>query len=468
MKKRTKRIALLLAAAILFTSVSVLFTGCRTNSDENGTEITDRDLSTEEGYDTPDDVTPATFTSEEELPEDNFYVVHTKNEKDKKGKSHEVTYYYQIYASDHSFDGSNTQAAGADPTRITWLNYNVDEGMVPTLYPGDKLIYKSSTSIPTLYYWEKFFDDGYSVGVAGLKQDISGNYKYSTSDNSTTRTMPTSDATGFDALDADSIYLVSVGDERITPKNVSDAGFVKGLKLMHAYTCDIRTGTEKISATLTANIHCFSSAENYITSKFDFITDHIAEIDIPDYLTTGYYYMNGLGMFRYLKTEESVDDLTESDYNQTIYKYDDVYNTPEGSKDGYVLDENGILVQSDASSLLDDENEGDPDYDNHAYNEDESVVTTSKTSDPVDTNGYSSGKFTIKSVGDPVTYASGQYYTITATKEGNSKDFIARLYIENSSSITVPEVDSKYIITYAKSTRSDYKDYEIFTIDKTE
>lgn len=204
----------------------------------------------ETAYLTPDDVESVYYTSEEELPNDMAYVVRTEKEKvtDKDGNETEqdVTKYYPIYYSiENNFTMDAEFPTGEDPDRIAWVNYNIDEGYIPTMYPGDKLIYKSNTYIPTKYSLEKFYDNGYTLGVAKMEQDTSGNYRFDKEEFDSI-TMSTSDAVGFSALeDIESIYLVSVGDQRVTPLNMSESGAVTGLKLMEKYNCDIRQGTEK-------------------------------------------------------------------------------------------------------------------------------------------------------------------------------------------------------------------------------
>ena len=41
--------------------------------------------------------------------------------------------------------------------------------------------------------------------------------------------------------------------------------------------------------TLKANIHLFVSAETYQMKDFDYIKDQIVRINVPEYMTTGYY-----------------------------------------------------------------------------------------------------------------------------------------------------------------------------------
>lgn len=284
-------------------------------------------------YPTPDDFEPEYYLSEEEIPEDTYCIVHEEGEN---------VYFYPLLKADHTFDDTYKEAKGEDPSRVYWVNYNMDEGLIPTMYPGDRLIYKSATTIPTTYSLEKFYDNGYTFGVCGLKADLSGNYRFDVEDGG--YTLMTSDAAGFESLEADVIYFVSADDIFLKNGNVSSSGTVTGLELMKTYACDIRTGTEKIAADLTANVHYFSSAETYIFGDFTFITEHIAEINLPDYASTGYYDINGAGFFRYLKSETSYKGLSAQDYNETLYAYDE-YGKLDGTKDGRVFDENYFIVE---------------------------------------------------------------------------------------------------------------------------
>ena len=87
---------------------------------------------------------------------------------------------------------------------------------------------------------------------------------------------------------------------------------------------------------------------------FDYITDQIVRINVPEYMTTGYYECNGAGAFRYLKEETDYKGLLPGDYNDTIYVYDDSGSSIKGSKDGLVLDDDGYLVTT--SEQYEDEN----------------------------------------------------------------------------------------------------------------
>lgn len=434
---------------------------------------------------TPDDFEPMYYLSEEELPEDNYYIVREYTNLDTydlKGNlvvdeagsviKHNETRYYPLYKAEANYKEIRTEAMGFDANRILWVNYNQDEGLIPTMYATDKLIYKSSSYIPTKYALEKFFDDGYTLGVSGLYQDLSGNYRYVSAENDGNgHTMSKSDAIGFDALTADSIYLVSVGDERITPLNMSLSGTVTGLELMGIYPCDIRVGTEKVSADLRCNIHYFSSAETYMFGSFTFITDVIAKMNIPSYVTTGYYTIGSGGMFRYI-ADPGINDyhtIAQASYNDTIYTYnEDGY--VNGTTIGLEFDDNDFLVADNGYSedpdavkrtydevLIDKETEK-----NETVTVEETVAGATKKTPSKSGNYIGSYRFDV--VSEPETTGSGYMYTITATCIEDDNDEVLVFKYEQTAVKDAPEEGKSYKVVF-KEKSEEYNVIKITPLD---
>ncbi len=445
----------LMAAALCFS-----LTGCEFFQQEKAPDI--REM-------TPDDYEPNYYLSEEELPEDAFYIVseQTVREKDKNGNMTErqETRYYSLLQAETNYTEKRTEVIGFEPGRITWVNYNMDEGLIPTMYPGDKMIYKSSTMIPTKYSLEKFFDDGYTLGVCGLFQDLSGNYKYVSKEHEGQgSTMSTSDAKGFDELEADSIYLAAVGDTRVSPLNVSTSGTVTGLELMQTYPCDIRTGTEKIAADLTCNIHTFSSAETYMFGSFTFITDIIAEINIPEYVSTGYYNLGNGGFFRFVAEGSTPDwhKLTTKDYNNTIYTYnEDGY--VRGTTIGLIFDDNGFLVKNTALDENGDPTEQDPTftYEDTVKNKENETVITRPTSRKVGPGGVYTGEYEIRDISEPVITGNAEIYEVEAVATDINEKIDFR-YVRTAGKEKLSP-GSKYTFTFREA-GNNYNGYEILSV----
>lgn len=434
MQRKGMRRKMLFSLFLVTVLVTSLFSACGKKKLEQPT-----------GYKTPKDFTPKFYTKENELPDDAYFIRH---------KTKEGYQYYPLLTPENTFDGTaQSNYTGFDDARIVWVNYNKDEGLIPTMGKGDDLIYKSTKSIPNKYALEKFFDRGYTIGVSGLKKDTSGNYAYvSAKSSGMGRVLTTSDAAGFDGLDADSIYLNKLDKTRITDANVSSSGTITGLKRMRTYQADIRTGTERIMTGLTCNAHLFVSAETYLFGEFTFLTPVTAKLSFPDYATDGYYTIGGKNFFRYVKDGSMKSKLSASEANKQIYLYDDNDNSsntvptqgsPVGTTIGKTWDENGFLIDaplSDESNVSEEkgipyeefikaaknrlnkngsnakEGSETDSFDDGDDSDDTGATITKKTKLKEKTDdGYYAETCTVSSVSDAVTTGDVSRYDIVAT-----------------------------------------------------
>lgn len=415
---------------------------------------------------TPDDMEPNYYTSESDLPNDAYYIVKTITDKD----GEETTRYYPLLSTENTCEEVQDGYEGFDATRIEWVNYTVDEGLIPTMSVEDKLIYKSETYIPTEYSLEKFFDNGYTFGVAGMYADTSKNVKY---EEETGSILSTSSAAGFTSLaEAESIYLVSVKSTtekdaetvRIRDDNISDSGTVEDLTLMDVYDCDIRTGTTKVAAQLTADTHYYSSAETYRFGEFDFITEYIAELEVPTYATTGYYTIGSDagagGFFRYVEDDSDYKELSADDYNTTIYLYNE-NGQVAGTTVGLAFDpETGFLVGEDTledydasaadtqlytykqwkgleSGEYSDDDEDDP----------EDSVTNKTTLDKLSGDTYM-GTFKVTSVTRDTISTNHRLIEFTATEINNADTLNFRYYAATGNDSLIPTEGGTYTIQF--------------------
>ena len=230
----------------------------------------------------------------------------------------------------------------ADYTRFVWEIDGVDEDKIPTMHAGDTIVFHSKDAIPQYFAVERFGDLGYTIGVAQLVESASGNYMYSLA---TSFVEPEADTVNLENLGATDIYLVSVGGLRITSENVSKAGTIMGLEKGQNYACDVRTGTESIMASFKATTHVWYSMEQFMTAKFDFIDAVTIEIPLDSTLPSGYYTVNGCGLFKYIAEEdfEREEEMTVEDFNKPFFAYDEngwVISTVEG----YYIDDDGFVT----------------------------------------------------------------------------------------------------------------------------
>lgn len=238
-------------------------------------------------------------------------------------------------------------------THTLWFTSSNDP-QIPTLYPGDKLLYISANKIPFEgINWERFSDYGYTIGVANLVGDSSGHYRIKSSDGEDFCGYVYS---GSDANEltryasVSNLFLDKVGGLAIRDNSISAGGTVLNLDKDHEYICEWYTGTYYQDFKMKANIHTFSSLETFTTYDYEFLHSNVIEISIPEWFKTGYYYVDGVGLFRYV-TETYVASYNGKPFDANVYwndpiiLYDDygnvIYNPATGVDKINAVDGNG-------------------------------------------------------------------------------------------------------------------------------
>lgn len=275
----------------------------------------------------------------DDLENDRFYVWHDTQyslEQDLSGTSDPSV--FTICP-----EGTNNWDKNKSVNRTIWFSSGEDE-KIPTLYPGDELIYVSQTSVPGEsesalengnIKWERFADYGYSIGVTNLTADKSGHYYISYDSDAgyagyINELTDARDVAEFKNFAGSKIYLDKVGDVDVREGLVSDGGTILSLNQDNEYLCKWYKGTYVSDFKLTANVHVFCSMESFSTVEWEFVSNdsnlnHIRScitITIPEELKTGYYYISELGFFRYV----NMDDI--SLYNGKPYDPTVNWNDP--------------------------------------------------------------------------------------------------------------------------------------------
>lgn len=196
-----------------------------------------------------------------------------------------------------------------------------DDSSIPTLTRNDKLIYISQESVPDTFDFLRMYENGYSIGITSLIADASDHYYIDyiqTDKNDYKKSINVnSDAKDLAGYLIERLYLDKVGDMTITSKNISEGGVVKGLKKNEQYICEFYTGTYYQDFLLTASEHTFTELEDFTCYGYEFLHSNCISIDIPEWLCSGYYYINGIGLFRFVD-DEDIDKYTGLAYDENI------------------------------------------------------------------------------------------------------------------------------------------------------
>lgn len=283
MKMIFKRILSGSLAAIMILSLAAL-AGCGRNEEEIVYELT-----------------PVT---EEELETGCYYV-----------KSGDQYYKMPDTTGRASFDGDSLVAKEASSDRT--LMFGQDDVFIPTLYKDDMLIYVTKEAIPTSFTWERYEDDGYTIGVAGLSENEAG--RYTTSKTATTVKADSSFGQALaDVADEETIIIDKVDNTSVSNANISTGGSITGLTYGTEYTVDTYVGSEYIEAKATADTHVFTSFELYETSTYDFAQANYIVLTVPSYLRSGYYLINGTGFVKYANATRE-EGIAGINFNSPYY-----------------------------------------------------------------------------------------------------------------------------------------------------
>lgn len=217
-----------------------------------------------------------------------------------------------IYFGNGTFE-EGTIKSSPENSRILW--YKDDFDKIPTLYKGDSLILYTSKDFDEKITFERFEDLGYTIGICGMTELKSGRYSISTDVNKKC-TYPGGDTDEILKLTTKNVTLDTLGDKDIRSSQgntsntfLSRCGTLLGLKKDGIYKTTIYSGTEEHEYTFTANIKALGSMEVEESYEYIFESGRLMNITIPSDFNTGYYLVNGIGVFRYVDGT-SYDDNT--------------------------------------------------------------------------------------------------------------------------------------------------------------
>lgn len=191
---------------------------------------------------------------------------------------------------------------------------------IPTLFEGDKLYYFSTAGVTDYFTVERFEDLGWSIGLRNLQSTTSQKHVYfNLKENSSNGlTILSNEFQSLNQITDSVLLLDKIGGVRITPDFVED-GIVVGLTPGANYDVEIYNGTNYYYYNADCNVRYFRANELYAFDEYEPLQDYLYEVEIPEYLLTGYYNFNSIGMMRYVKGI-SYDDFT--DFNERLlYQY---------------------------------------------------------------------------------------------------------------------------------------------------
>lgn len=245
----------------------------------------------------------------------------------------------EVYLGEVTFDTTSLVTSAVD-NRVIWFDENMYKE-IPTLYKGDSLIYKTSEEITETFNFERFEDFGYSIGLCGLTKTESGRYSIST-DPDDNNTFPGGDTDALLQLNNESVIIDTIGgDELRAPEEIDGKEIpggpltrcksIKGLTKDKVYKTEIYEGTKRLEYKFAADIRIMASMEVRETSDYNFESETLMNISIPEDFNSGYYMINGMGVFRYVNGDNYTNNTDFNIPNET----EDEQNTGDQSSGEY-------------------------------------------------------------------------------------------------------------------------------------
>lgn len=244
----------------------------------------------------PDAKYRLTALEDSQLEKNTYYV------KDK-------TKFYATYMPNGNAQGKATKL---DAKRLLWTQK--DNELIPTYYKGELIAYYSEEPSLTNIGLERFKDIGFSVGLKGAKYE-NGYVTFAASSNCI---KGSSMATALSNLPSDNIRIVTINGNPVSEDTVNAAGVIASLAENETYEFAIYSGSKYMTITATADLHFYQAYELYSIDKAKDTLNGYLAITVPEDLKSGFYLINGKGLFKYYDSERGVADVSQ-DMNTPYY-----------------------------------------------------------------------------------------------------------------------------------------------------
>lgn len=301
MRRKSKFFTLIITSLLAMSMTACDLTGDGSKAVEPIKDNTPIGVTTDQTATTGIDSSSADFESK--LENNTYYVVH------------DGIYYplYSSYTSETLEDTKPEDLNSPDDARMRFYTLE-DETEIPTLFPGDQLIFYSQEKLTDIIHWERYYDMGVTFGIRELKKTEGGRYYLDFSNDDVTTVFDRSELYEMYTLGVDEVLIDKIGDVQVTDSMVEN-GIIVGASKNQTYDMEVYTGTIYKHYNAVANFHAFRSYEVYASLDYTTLRDNFFEIEIPSCFTTGYYDIDNTGMFRLCK---DYSYSPNTDYNVQI------------------------------------------------------------------------------------------------------------------------------------------------------
>ena len=192
--------------------------------------------------------------------------------------------------------------------RLVWTGEN--DSLIPTMYSDGFIAYQTKKEVDmTSVNLERYESIGASIGIQGAEFDADGHIYVPKNklidDTSIAKVLATDKSIG-------NITIVKINDKEVTSEDLLPGGVIGGLEYGEIYKIDFYSGTFYKTMKVKADVNFYRSFEVYESTDISTTTNGYLTLSMPQGINSGYYVVNGAGMFRYYNVTK--DNVT-SDMN---------------------------------------------------------------------------------------------------------------------------------------------------------
>lgn len=207
------------------------------------------------------------------------------------------TAFYEVYMPKGTLGNeliSTVNSLMGNNERILWVDK--DKDLIPTMYRDDIIAYVSKKEALEDITLERFKSAGYSFGLYGGTIDEDGYLVYSVKDNMVDNS---SAKKYFSSLGSENILIVSIDGQSVSSDTINSSGIIKNLPENSTHTITFYAGTYYGEVDITADEEFFISTSTISDANVSMTQKGYLSIEMPQNAQSGYYLINGKGIFRY-------------------------------------------------------------------------------------------------------------------------------------------------------------------------
>ena len=251
----------------------------------------------------------------------------------KKSELAEKTYYIK--------DGATFRTFYNPSVTNDIINLFCGFNTIPTLYKGESIVYIDyQTGYSKEIELTRLKSIGYNFGIYGGYINADGHYVFEI-DNVE---KSSSNSSVFSSNNSSSIEVYDIDGNPITKEMVYE-GVLGGdnyLEAMNTYKVHFYKGTKDYTYELVADTFSMVAFENYKLSNAELTSNGYIQFFMQDDMKSGYYYLEGVGIFRYINEEkENVSNPKD------IYYYEPLYGTTDLEKESEEVKETDISLNEE-------------------------------------------------------------------------------------------------------------------------